>query len=107
MSKRSRNTGSREERNLAKLLGATKISRTGYTGPDLNWNGHDVEVKYRGDGNGFKLLYRWLHDVQVLAVRSKRQPWLLVLEANTLLDMLDAAAQDDDTPPTFSSTIVK
>ena len=62
MSKRSRNTGNREELSLAaQLPGAHKISRSGYTGPDIEWRGHTIEAKYRGDG--FVTLYRWLHDV--------------------------------------------
>ena len=57
MSKRSRRTGNREERNLAALLpGARKISRSGYPGPDIEWRGRHIEAKYRKDG--FTTLYR-------------------------------------------------
>ena len=88
MSKRSRNTGARNERALAAILpGATKISRTGYTGPDLEWRGRHIEAKYRADG--FKLLYRWLTDTQILAVRRKRKSWLIVMPVDVLLDLLD------------------
>ena len=65
MGKRSRNTGAREERNLAaQLPGARKVSRSSYTGPDVEWRGRHIEAKYRTDG--FTTLYRWLRDVQIL-----------------------------------------
>ena len=86
MGKRSRRTGNREERNLvAQLPGARKISRSGYSGPDIEWRGREIEVKYRTDG--FALPYRWLRDVQILAIRRPREPWLMVLPINDeLLD---------------------
>ena len=78
MGNRSRRTGNREERNLAaQLPGARKISRSGYPGPDIEWRGRHIEVKYRTDE--FITLYRWLQDVQILAIRRPRQPWLMVL----------------------------
>ena len=93
MGKRSRNTGNREERHLASLLpGARKISRSGHTGPDISWRGRDIEAKYRGDG--FRLLYRWLRDVQILAVRCAREAWLLVMPVHVLLDLLDEAKEE-------------
>ena len=65
MGKRSRRTGNREEHNLAaQLPGAKKISRNGYTGPDVEWRGRHIEAKYRTDG--FTTLYRWLREVQIL-----------------------------------------
>ena len=65
MGKRSRRTGNREERSLAaQLPGARKISRSGYTGPDIEWRGRTIEAKYRTDG--FTTLYRWLREVQIL-----------------------------------------
>ncbi len=92
MGKRSRNTGNREERHLASLLpGARKISRSGYRGPDIEWRGRDVEAKFRGDG--FKMIYRWLRDVQILAIRRLREPWLLVMSVPVLLDLLDEAEE--------------
>ena len=72
MGKRSRRTGNREERNLAaQLPGARKISRSGYTGPDVEWRGRHIEARYRKDG--FITLYKWLQDVQILAIRRSRQ----------------------------------
>ena len=92
MGKRSRRTGAREERNLAALLpGARKISRSGYTGPDIEWLGRHIEAKFRGDG--FALLYRWLRDVQILAVRRMRESWLMVMPVEVLLDLLDEAEE--------------
>ena len=78
MGKRSRRTGNREERSLAaQLPGARKISRSGYTGPDIEWRGRLLEAKYRTDG--FTTLYRWLRDVQILdfldSVRGRARAW--------------------------------
>lgn len=88
MSKRSRTTGAREERSLAaQLPGAHKISRSGYTGPDIEWHGRHVEAKYRGDG--FTTIYRYLEDVQILGIRRKRAPWLIVMTIEVLLDLIE------------------
>ena len=93
MGKRSRRTGNREERNLAALLpGARKISRSGYSGPDIEWRGRDIEAKYRGDG--FTMIYRYLKDVQILGLRRKYKPWLMVMTVDVLLDLLDEAAEE-------------
>ena len=78
MGKRSRRTGNREERDLAaQLPGARKISRSGYTGPDVEWRGRHIEAKYRTDG--FTTLYRWLRDVQILdfldSPRGRARAW--------------------------------
>ena len=41
-------TANREERHLAApLSGARKISRSGYTGPDIEWRGRDIEATSR------------------------------------------------------------
>lgn len=88
MGKASRDKGARRERELAALLpGAQKISGYMRPGPDLLWRGRMIEVKARSDG--FKQLYGWLADAQLLAVKADRRPWLIVLEIDELLDLLD------------------
>jgi hypothetical protein len=93
MGSRSRRTGAREEHATTKELpGAEKISRTGYPGPDILWRGRWVEVKYRTDD--FKRIYNWLdNDASILAIRRPRQRRLYVMDAATLLDLIDEARQ--------------
>jgi len=49
----SRRKGARGERELADILAAEKISRSGYTGPDLTFHGRPVEVKRRRTNQAF------------------------------------------------------
>ena len=86
--KRSRQKGARVERSIADLLGARKVSRSGYTGPDLELpDGRTVEVKARADG--FRQLYRWLQDSNMLVVKADRREPLVVLPLTEYLDILD------------------
>ena len=86
-----RRKGQRGEREAARALrGARKISRSGYTGADLIWRDRHVEVKRRE--HGFRLLYRWLRDAPIVMHRADRQPWLVTMETDELLDLLDEAA---------------
>ncbi len=86
---RSRNKGAAAEREVARLLGAKKVSRMYQPGPDLVMSdGRMVEVKRRKDS--WRELYRWLaDDAQLLALRADREPWLVVMTVDTFLDMLD------------------
>ena len=68
------------------------MSRAGYQGHDLEWSGRLVEVKRRA--SGFKKLYEWLADVQIVMVRADRQPWLVVMTPEELLDIVDEARLD-------------
>lgn len=89
MGKPSREKGARAERELVKLLpGARKVSRAWDAGHDLEWMERTVEVKRRADA--FKRDYQWLEDVQILAKRSDGRPWLITMELETLLDLIDS-----------------
>ena len=92
MGKASRDKGDRQERKIAHLLpGARKVSRMYQPGEDLIWRDRTVEVKVRGDG--FRLLYRWLEDVELLAIQADRQDPLMVMRIDpTLLDLLETAS---------------
>jgi hypothetical protein len=90
-----REKGARRERQIAEILGATKISMAWQPGPDLEWLGRMVEVKARRDG--WKQLYRWLEDAQILALKADRKEWLIVLRADELLDLIEEA--DPPEPP--------
>jgi len=75
---KSRDKGAREERHIAELLGASKVSRMRKPGHDLEMpDGRTVEVKIQA--NGFKQLYKWLSPVDLLVVRADRQPALVVM----------------------------
>jgi hypothetical protein len=82
----SRRKGATEERALVRYLqargfAAEKISRTGYRGPDLTVPllgiERVVEVKCRA--NGFRELYAWLADRDILIVRANRREPLCIL----------------------------
>jgi len=87
--KHSRRKGARGERELAAILGARKISRSGYIGPDLEWRGYPVEVKRRRTNSGYALIDRLLGDTPIVAVRADRGEWLISMRPETLLDLLD------------------
>jgi len=82
----SRRKGAAEERALVRFLqqrgfAAEKSSRTGYRGPDLTVPllgiERVVEVKCRA--NGFRELYTWLADRDILIVRANRREPLVIL----------------------------
>ena len=78
MGKSQRDKGQREERAIAHLLGATKISAMHKPGHDLELeDGRTVEVKIRA--SGFRLIYRWLEPVDILVIRADRQEPLVVV----------------------------
>lgn len=83
----SRRKGARGELEAAKLLGATKVSRAWQPGPDLVFMDRAVEVKLRKDG--FKSLYGWLEDSQLLQVKADRRDFLTVLRTTEFLDILE------------------
>ena len=82
----SRRKGATEERALVRYLqaggfAAEKSSRAGYRGPDLTVPllgiERVVEVKCRA--NGFRELYTWLADRDILIVRANRREPLCIL----------------------------
>ena len=78
MGKAQRDKGQREERAIALLLGATKISAMHKAGHDLEMpDGRTVEVKIRA--GGFKRIYAWLEPVDILVIRADRQEPLVVI----------------------------
>lgn len=85
----SRRKGASGERELAALIGATKVSRSGYQGHDVEWLGRTGEVKRRREG--FKFDYRHLEDVEFLFKRADRAEWLVTMRVDTLLDILEEA----------------
>lgn len=93
----SRTKGMNGERELSGILGehCHKISRSGYTGPDLIWRGRFVEVK-RYASPISKKIRRILDDVPILMERADRDRWFVHLRLDDLLDMLDERARGVD-----------
>jgi hypothetical protein len=78
----SRRKGARVELVMAKLIGAQKVSRAYQAGHDLELLlGEDralrIECKARADG--FRELYSWLNERDVVIVKADRQEPLVVL----------------------------
>lgn len=83
---KSKNKGSRREREFCELTGGKRVPLSGASGGDFSNdvilpNGKRVEVKARKDG--FKELYKWLLDERakpdLLALKADRKPWLVVI----------------------------
>jgi hypothetical protein len=92
MGKPSRSKGARGEAELAKLLGAVKVSRAWAPGPDLEFRGYFVEVKRRSTNQAFSLPDKLLADTPLVALRADRGEWVMCLRPETLLDLLDGAS---------------
>jgi hypothetical protein len=87
--RRSRDKGARAERAVVRLLlghglPARKVSAFYKRGEDLRVSVGDiersVEVKCRADG--FRKLYHWLNDRDILIVKSDREEPLVVLRVS-------------------------
>ena len=94
----SRIKGARVERELVHLLqdsgfAAEKISRTGYTGPDLSVPllGRDLRVEVKARCNGFRKLYAWLNGADLLIVRADRSEPLVVVPMALATEIATAA----------------
>ncbi len=101
MSRMQRSKGARIEHEIVRLhhniaIPAEKISRSGYTGPDLHIaDEFQAEVKARRSGEGFVTLEKWLGAADILFLRRNRQapfvvmPWAIyerLIQAYTTLD---------------------
>lgn len=105
MSKSSREKGNRAERELVHILEKNCIQArrvplsgamkdTGFGGDllvrgslTLMFTERDEErweVKSRGNADGFKMLYKWLEDARVLALKADRKEWLVVTRLEDL-----------------------
>lgn len=96
---RSRRKGVRTELNIMHYIaslgfgGVKKLSRAGYTGPDLSLPllGMErfIEVKCRA--NGFASLYKWLERADYLVVKADHERPLVVLRLDDALKIAFAA----------------
>ena len=87
----SRRKGNRGENELAKKIGAEKISRAGYIGPDLFWRHRYIEVKREAKPIS-KRINILLEDAQIVADRGDQGEWIAHLRWDELLDLLTEAA---------------
>jgi len=98
MGKMQRDKGARIEREIVSEfrkigLWAEKVPLSGAAGGsfagDILVEDYTVEVKARKDGTGFKLLYRWLGDNDILVCKQDRTEPLVVMTIQTLGNILD------------------
>lgn len=94
--KRSIDKGKRLEREAARLMrwrrvplsGAAAASGEEYAG-DLVDDVTGWRAQVKGEADGFRRLYRWLEGHDVLLLKADRKPWLAVLPASVLREILD------------------
>jgi len=86
--KPSRDKGARGERELAALIGATKISGMYKPGNDLEWKGYEIEVK-RYQQPISKKLDKLLQDCPIVMERADGGQWVAHLRVTDLLDLMD------------------
>jgi hypothetical protein len=96
MSNRSRRKGARVELEIAKLIGARKVSRAYQAGHDLELEVGDdrtlhIEVKCRADG--FRELYGWLDGRDALIVKADRRVPLVVVRLPLAAELINGADQ--------------
>ena len=98
MSKMQRDKGARVEREIVQEfrkigMWAEKVPLSGAAGGsfagDILVEDYRVEVKARKDGTGFKLLYRWLGDNDILVCKQDRTDPLVVMTIQTLGKLLN------------------
>jgi hypothetical protein len=102
----SRRKGSREELALVRFLqdhgfAAEKLSRTGYTGPDVSVPllGVDRRVEVKVRSNGFRQPYDWLADADLLVVRADRaEPLVSMVDQEIVRERFYAGTPAEGTP---------
>ena len=92
---RSRRKGVRVKLAIAKLIGARRVSSTYKAGHDLELPlGDDrmlrIECKARADG--FRALYCWLDERDVLIVKADRQEPLVILRLSLATQIVKAGS---------------
>lgn len=95
MGKKSKDKGSRREREFANLINGERVPLSGASGGtfsnDVIGLGMEWEVKARKDG--FKQLYDWLLDDRekphALALKADRKPWLVVMTLDRFKELME------------------
>jgi len=101
MGNKSRRKGNRVELELLHLLqdsgiAATKHSRAWTPGHDLNLPLLKIlrRVEIKCQANGFRTLYKWLVDKDILFVRADRSKPLVVMPMDMLLELIAATNKE-------------
>lgn len=102
MGKKSRNKGYRGEHGLVTLLRESGLSAkriplsgaTEFARGDIIVGGLTAEVKLRK--NGFKELYKWIRDRDLLFVKADREPYLCVMRVELLITLLGGRGDDGE-----------
>lgn len=102
--RKSKRKGSAAEREFAAIIGGSRMplsgSVRGFEG-DVKGLGMVWEVKRRR--NDFRRIYGWLEGegIDALAIRADRKPWLVVMEAEKLLEWAEMIKRGEvDVPST-------
>ena len=100
--RRSRNKGARTERAIAKALqangfAAVKVPRAYQPGHDilLPLNGRDLCAEVKAGADGFRELYGWLGNRDVLIVKGDRQEPLVVVRMSLAAEIARTGTDDD------------
>jgi hypothetical protein len=94
--RKSKQKGNRREREFARLIDGIRVplsgAQTGFEN-DVQGLGLKWEVKARKDG--FKTIYQWLehNNPDALAIRADRKPWLVVMELDKFLEIVEGGQQ--------------
>jgi hypothetical protein len=92
---RSRRKGVRVELAIARVIGARKISRAYQAGHDLELllrDGRMVRIECKARADGFRQLYDWLNERDVLIVKSDYQEKLVVLRMSLAAEVAKGTA---------------
>ncbi len=101
MGKSQRRKGMRGENEFVAYLGdhgyqAKKISAMYKEGPDVEaFGGRVIEVKRRANPVS-QLLTNWLRDVNMVAVRTDRDVWMIWITLDEMLDLIDDQSVKED-----------
>ena len=97
--RRSRDKGARTERAIAKALqangfAAAKVSRAYLPGHDilLPLNGRDLCAEVKAGADGFRELYGWLDNRDVMIVKADRKERLVIVRMSLAAEIADAGA---------------
>jgi hypothetical protein len=91
----SRSKGIRVELAIAKLVGARKVSRAYQAGHDLELPlGDDriLRIECKARAAGFRQLYNWLNDRDLLIVKANRREPLVVLRMSLAAEIAKRGA---------------
>jgi hypothetical protein len=90
----SRDKGARVEGAIAKRIGARKVSRAYQAGHDLELAIGDyrmLRIECKARAAGFRQLYDWLNDREMLIVKADRLQPLVVLRMSLAAEIARAA----------------